>query len=112
MEYKPNKWIILKITADNKVYYKVLAGWNGGYLDGLSWRMNSGITKIILDDNFYYFHGYSGSVYKCHKNLYGTNSVMDSVIREISMTHGSNYNYEILENQDFSLLILDNNLEM
>lgn len=68
MEYRPDNWVIIKI--DNKkdpIFYKVLGGWSGGYLDGNSWRMNSGIVSIKEDDEYYYFGGSSGSVYKCFK---------------------------------------------
>ena len=68
--YQPDNWIILKIlddTIEGGYYYKVLAGWSGGYLDGDSWRMNSGIDRIEQTDTHYDFIGESGSVYRCHK---------------------------------------------
>lgn len=72
MTYNPDNWIILKIDQSSNgiadPLYKVLAGWSGGYLDGDSWRMNSGIDKIIEHKGSYEFHGYSGSVYSCNKN--------------------------------------------
>lgn len=68
MEYTPDNWIILKFNTEaHGVFYKVLAGWSGGYLDGNSWKLNSGITKIELENDYYLIYGYSGSVYKCHK---------------------------------------------
>jgi len=63
----PDNWIILKITNIDKPFYKVLAGWSGGYLDADTWRMNSGISKVEEDENYYIFTGESGSLYKCHK---------------------------------------------
>lgn len=64
----PQKWVILKlITGD----YKIFATWAGGYLDGDGYRTNSGIVKVEQDDDYYYFIGYSGSCYKCHKKGYG-----------------------------------------
>jgi len=68
--HTPDSWVIIKIDNPeyDKPYYKVLGGWSGGYLDGDSWRMNSGITKIDREGDFYLFNGLSGSVYKCHKN--------------------------------------------
>ena len=67
--YEPDSWVIIKIDNPEyeKIYYKVLGGWSGGYLDGDSWRMNSGITKIERDGDYYLFHGISGSTYKCHE---------------------------------------------
>jgi len=66
---QPERWVILKLPKD---CYKVFGTWGGGYLDGDSWRLNSGINKVEQDDNFYYFIGFSGSCYKCHKKGYGT----------------------------------------
>lgn len=71
MLYTPDKWVVLQITDNDKTIHKVLAGWRGGYLGSDSWQLNSGITKIEMDGDYYLFHGYSGSVYKCHKNYYG-----------------------------------------
>ena len=66
--YSPDNWVILKVDVDiDKLHYRILAGWSGGYLDGDSWRMNSGITKIEEEDDYYLFTGETGSVYKCFK---------------------------------------------
>lgn len=68
-EYNPDSWVIVKISQpDLPAVYKVLAGWSGGYLDGDSWRMNSGIVKVEKNGDYFDFTGDSGSVYKCHKN--------------------------------------------
>ena len=67
-EHNPDSWVIIKITGiEDKPFFKVLAGWSGGYLDGDSWRMNSGIDKIEEDGDYWRFIGASGSVYRCHK---------------------------------------------
>lgn len=70
-EYLPDNWVVLKITYQNETVYKVLGGWSGGYLDGDSWRMNSGITRVEDHETYYNFYGYSGSVYKVGKQSYG-----------------------------------------
>ena len=59
----PDKWVMIKITSGDKTYYKIFATWFGGYLDGDSWKINSGISSIDEDDDFYYFNGFSGSCY-------------------------------------------------
>ncbi len=64
----PDSWVILKLPHN---IYKVFAFFYGGYLGSDYWKLNSGITKIEQDDEYYYFMGYSGSVYKCHKKAYG-----------------------------------------
>lgn len=73
MDYKPDNWVVLKLKPGKGAYpiYKVLAGWSGGYLDGDSWRMNSGITRVEEKPHHYEFYGYSGSVYKCGRKRYG-----------------------------------------
>ena len=63
------RWVILKLPNNN---YKVFGTWAGGYLDGDRWKLNSGISEVEQDENFYYFIGFSGSCYKCHKKGYGT----------------------------------------
>lgn len=72
-DYYPDSWVVLKIKPSPGAapFYKVLAGWRGGYLSGDSWRMNSGITGVTKDGNFYIFHGCSGSDYRCHETAYG-----------------------------------------
>lgn len=68
-EHHPDSWVIVKIKQpDQPVLYKVLGGWSGGYLDGDSWRMNSGIVKVEKNGDYFDFYGDSGSVYKCHKD--------------------------------------------
>ena len=70
----PEQWVVLRISTEDNIdipYYKVFGGWRGGYLDGDRWKLNSGITKVEEDDDYFYFYGYSGSCYKCHKRGYG-----------------------------------------
>lgn len=90
-EYKPDKWVILKITKNDQkdyVMYKVLGSWYGGYLGANSWRLNSGIAKIDKKDDFLHYYGDSGSVYICHVDMYGmsahTESVFSSYIAKLS----------------------------
>ena len=79
--YTPDRWVIVKITQENdEVIHKVLAGWSGGYLDGDSWQLNSGITESRIDGDYYEFDGYSGSTYRCHKNGEGMNMIMLSAL--------------------------------
>ena len=69
-EYTPDNWVVIRMTNEGKTFYKVLAGWSGGYLDGNSWRMNSGITKVEEAGDYWIFHGASGSTYRCFKEFY------------------------------------------
>lgn len=71
--YTPDNWVVIKIRPDNsEPFYKILGGWSGGgYLDGDSWRMNSGITRVDDADDHLFFYGSSGSVYQVNKKSYG-----------------------------------------
>lgn len=65
-EYTCDNWVVIKMKGDDP-HYRLLVGTSGGYLDGDSWRINSGITKVQEDEAFYYFYGSSGSRYRCGK---------------------------------------------
>ena len=89
-EYNPDTWVVLKFTTPEYTIHKVLAGFYGGYTQGDSWKLNSGITKVEQDGDFYLFYGSSGSVYRCHKNNYRTSGitarVLDSLEYQINHT--------------------------
>lgn len=82
MNYTPDKWVVLKIDnpKDDKPWYRLFAGWYGGFVNGDSWRANSGITSIDADNDLYLVYGNSGSAYKCWKKLEGMSGYMDSVL--------------------------------
>lgn len=100
METKPEKWLILKIGTENPIY-KVFASWHGGYLDGDSWRINSGISEVQEEGDYINFYGYSGSCYKCHKSCYGITSygerILDSMMNHPDLPEGDKYKMEIME---------------
>jgi len=81
--YNPDKWVIVNTMKD---VYKVLGGWSGGYLDGDSWRMSSGLKSVEVDpddDNYYLMHNHSGSIYKCHKQGEGVTGLSGSILSQI-----------------------------
>lgn len=81
----PDKWIILKIEhKDQEPVYKLLSGWYGGYLDGDSWRLNSGITSIKRGVGLAYITGSSGTEYKCHLDNEGVSGIMAEVILQLT----------------------------
>lgn len=86
-EYTPHKWLVIEIKGKEfPLTYKVFASWHGGYLDGDSWKLNSGIKKITKEGDFYLFTGHSESVYACHKKCYGShmygNGVLNAIIQK------------------------------
>ena len=80
-DYSPDRWVIVKITTPKELLYKVFATWGAGYGGSDSWKMNSGITRASLVDDRWEFDGYSGSVYSCHQEAYGTNGYGGSVLQ-------------------------------
>jgi dihydrodipicolinate synthase/N-acetylneuraminate lyase len=96
----PDRWIVvtLRDPTTEQTIDKVLAGWYGGYLNGDSWKLNSGISKVEETENYFLFHGYSKSVYKCYKNRYGTTGLTSSILNTIPkhMLHSIN-KYEVAQ---------------
>lgn len=86
-EYNPDNWVVIKIKSDDP-HYRILAGWSGGYLDGDAWKMNSGITKVEESDDYFDFHGSSGSVYRCHKEAYCLRMNNAHVWAQLQELHG------------------------
>lgn len=82
MTYTPDKWVVIRMETDEQAIYKVFATNYGGYINGDSWRLNSGISKVEDLGGYYNFHGYSGSVYRCAKNQYGTSSYTGNILAD------------------------------
>jgi hypothetical protein len=78
----PDRWVVLEINNGKEVVNKVFAGWYGGYLDGDSWKLNSGNTNEEELDDRWEFTGYSGSTYVCYKQNYGMNGYMSTLLRD------------------------------
>lgn len=91
--YTPHKWLVIDCGND---LYKVFAVWSGGYLDGDSWKLNSGIKNAEDMGDHYIIHGYSTSKYKCYKKNYGTNIYGTSLLSNMESTILSNTQTESL----------------
>lgn len=105
MEYTPDCWVVVKIinNTTNNVHYRVFANWYGGYLGSDSWKLNSGITKVEVDGDYYLFHGSSGSVYRCNKNIYRTSGYGAGVLANI-IDNSQGVTVECLDEQDWTAL--------
>jgi hypothetical protein len=80
----PDKWVILKIEVPGKEdLLKVFASWRGGYTTGDAWSLNSGISRAVSDGEYWDFYGYSGSIYRCHKDTQGTTVYTQGVLNGI-----------------------------
>lgn len=87
MMYTPHNWVIIKFKGED-LHYRVLGGWSGGYLDGSSWRINSGIERHEYDGDYWYFYGTSGSCYKCYLDSYGIKMDIAPTWSRIQELHG------------------------
>lgn len=70
----PDRWLVVKVQPVDETldaHYRVFATWGGGYLQGQSWKINSGIESVTEDENYFYFLSASGSTYGCLKGSYG-----------------------------------------
>ena len=99
-EYTADNWVVLKINKPQDPHYRVLAGWSGGYLDGDSWRLNSGITFHESDCDYWYFYGSSGSRYKCHVNSYRMTGSMCQVYQNLINKYGEDV-IQLVEDQEW-----------
>lgn len=80
--YSPDRWVVIEINSEKHgKIRKVFAGWYGGFTSGDAWKLNSGITKVEQDGNFWRFTGESGSVYECHKDMHGMSGYMGGVLQ-------------------------------
>lgn len=81
MNYTPDRWVVLRISHDSAdPIYKVFASWRGGFTGSDYWQINSGISSVRLENDVYTFTGYSGSIYACHANAYGTITYSQGVL--------------------------------
>ena len=82
--YNPDYWQVVKISAPEikKPIYKLFATWVGGYIRGDEWRLNSGITNVLFEENCIIFEGSSGSRYVCinDQHAYRTSGYSGSVL--------------------------------
>ena len=101
-EYNPDSWVVIKMTNKDQTFYKVLGGWSGGYLDGDSWRLNSGVERVELDNDRYMFYGSSGSVYNCHKESYGLKMITAGIWNQMKEKYPDQV--ELLDDRDWSTM--------
>jgi hypothetical protein len=108
-DYIPDRWVVVKITTKKERLYKVFASWVGGFASADSWKLNSGITRATLVDDTWEFDGYSGSVYTCHKNKYGTSVFGDSILQNlINRSNTTDFKMEVLpKNTNWAILDYD-----
>lgn len=77
--YQPDRWVVLKFDYNGDVIDKVFGGWYGGFAQGDSWKLSSGITKVDDHGDYFVFENHSGSLYKCFKAAYGMSGYMSNM---------------------------------
>jgi len=97
--FRVDNWVIIKFNGPDP-HYRVLGGRSGGYLDGSSWRMNSGIVSVEsrtdhyvsqgekIEIFLYDFYSASGSCYICNKESYGLKMNNAHVWNQLKEIHG------------------------
>jgi hypothetical protein len=104
-DYTPDRWIVVNFVNEGERFNKVLAEWKGGYADGDHWQINSGITAVEEDGDYYNFHGASGSIYRCAKHRYGVTGLAASVLRNLLDKNRDSVNIQALpEDTDWTKL--------
>ena len=99
-KYIPDYWVIVEITSSNDKVRKVFASWYGGFINGDSWRLSSGITEILdINDEYYEIHNESGSVYICNKNRYGMSLYAESVYADLIRKKSEDIEFFILDEE-------------
>jgi|GEM_PF-1122445 hypothetical protein len=82
----PDNWLGLHLKKDNIDIVKLFSTFYGGYLDGDSWRLNSGcknIKKYPDNKDKFLITGYSGTQYNIFKKNIGTSSYTSTILNEI-----------------------------
>ncbi len=93
----PDQWVVLEFVISKQTIQKVFAGWRGGYLHGDSWRLNSGIVETKEFDDYWDFHGASGSVYRCRKDGYGMTTYMAQIYNSFLASLSDDMTMTVLE---------------
>lgn len=91
-EYSPDAWVLLRLTDKGSILNRIFAGWYGGYLGGDSWKLSSGVTKIVKVNSIYEVHNESGSIYRCHEHCERMtgyqHSVLSNWVKQAAETNG------------------------
>lgn len=83
--YTPDKWLLVMVThPDYESIIKVMGSWYGGFTQGDSWRLSSGVVRIEKrDDGLIDFHNHSGSIYRVHKDSEGASMYTEGALANL-----------------------------
>jgi len=101
-DYHPDAWVIVELdSAEHGTINKVLASWYGGFANGDSWKLSSGIESVVFDGEQYTMPQASGSVYICHKDSERMSGIMSGIF--------SSFSKKAEEEGDFTIKIISIN---
>ena len=89
--YNPDLWQVIKVTPKDVTrvpHYRILAGWNGSYTYGSSWKISSGIEQIIDLTYNWKVPQTSGSVYVLNKHQEHMSTATMGVLKDESERYG------------------------
>lgn len=79
--YTPDAWVALDISSEETdPIRKILVGWYGGYANGDSWKLSSGVVNTTEYPDRYEFLNASGSLYVCYKGCQRLTGLTGSVL--------------------------------
>lgn len=100
--YAPDCWVIVRINGSKvpRTYYRILAGWYGGFAHGDSWKLSSGIEKVLTkgddSDAFYEAYNASGSLYVLSEDTERLSSLTRSVYGGYQFGNPEEFKLEML----------------
>ncbi len=97
MDYHPDSWIIVEIKHEGESIRKVLGGWSGGYLDGDSWRLSSGITNVEDCQDHYKIDNESGSTYYCNKESQRISMIIQGTLNNLKRDTPDGCSVDVIE---------------
>ena len=98
--YTPDRWVMIEFDYGSEKIRKIFAGWYGGFANGDSWKLSSGVTETAEEGDYYVFTNYSGSIYRCHKQGKGMSGYMYSIYsswQEQVAREGSGVSFELVD---------------
>lgn len=101
--YKPDLWLLLKITGPNsEPIFKILGSWYGGFGGSNSWRLSSGCLTPEIDGDSIVWPQSSGSTYEVSLKNIGASSYTQNVLASyIDEAEKANISLEVVEFSDF-----------
>ena len=108
--YHPDAWVIVELdSAEHGKIYKVLAGWYGGYTQGNSWKLSSGIESVASDDKTYTMPQSSGSTYVCHHVAERMTSLTATMFADFvkQAEEAGTFRIKVIEMEEFLNLLKD-----